>query len=390
MVNTGKKLKVALVHDHLTQFGGAERVLFALHALFPSAPIYTLFYDQAIIDMYFAGADIRTSFLQKFPRILRKRFRYIAPLAVSAVENLDVRSFDLVISSSAFFAKGVITSPESIHICYCHTPTKYLWDRGEILEKDASPVKNFFNYSAAHVLRLWDFNAAARVDYFIANSRNVKQRIKKYYGKDAFVVYPPAGIKALEMGTKADPLAKNSIISHLPDNFYFIAAHLNRHKSLDLAVNVFSKLRYPLVIAGEGPERGRLKALAGKGTIFLGAVPDNIIRECYARCRALIHPGEEDFGISIIEAQLYGKPVLALGAGGARESVIEGVTGEFFYEKDPAHLADGLRRLNENYKNYNPQLIRANASRFNEERFAEEFRRVLKRILAYEWAAQIN
>jgi len=380
------KLKVALVHDYMTQFGGAERVLYVLHNIFPKAPIYTLFYDSELADIYFPSADIKTSFLQKFPKKFHTRFRYLAPFAIPAIENFNFTEYDIVISSSAFFAKGVITNPDTIHISYCHTPTKHLWEFKEkkTVEKDKI-FKLIFEKLTLHFFRIWDFNAAARVDYFIANSKNTKQRIKKYYNQDSFVIYPCAGIKLMENGQRSDLMYKKSVLSKLPKKYFLVVSQLQDYKNIDIAVEAFGRLKYPLVIIGDGPERKYLESISSDNVVFLGRQPDYIVKHVYENCFAYIYPGREDFGISAVEAMLFGKPVLAYRAGGVLESVVEGVSGEFFNDLHPAVLADGVRRLVENYENYNPATIKNIGDRFSVDRFQDEFKRVLKRILAHEW-----
>lgn len=386
----GSKLKVALVHDYLTQFGGAERVLYVFHNLFPSAPIYTLFYDEDIVDAYFPDADIRTSFLQKFPKILHKRFRYLALLSIPAVENFNLQDFNIVISSSAFVAKGIITGPDSIHICYCHTPTKYLWDFQEkdIQDNGGIKLKDLFDKSMLHFFRLWDFSAASRVDYFIANSKSTKKRIKKYYKRDSSIIYPSVGINFMEDGERADAITKRSIIQRLPEKYFLIVSQLQDYKKIDIAIEAFNKLKYPLVIIGDGPQKKYLEKIAGKNIYILGRQADNIVRHCYENCYAYIYPGREDFGISAVEAMLFGKPVLAYRAGGVLESVVEGVSGEFFDDLHPAVLADGVRRLRQNYESYSTQMIKSIGAKFDNDRFVNEFRRILKRILAHEMSVQ--
>lgn len=380
------KLRVALVHDYMTQFGGAERVLHVLHNIFPQAPIYTLFSDHELTDVYFPTADIRTSFLQKFPKKLHSRFRYLAPLAIPAIENFDLQKYDIVISSSAFFAKGIITNPDTIHISYCHTPTKHLWElKEEKRRKKEGVIRHILEKMTLHFFRLWDFNAAARVDYFIANSKNTKQRIKKYYNKDSFIVYPCAGAGLLENGQRSDRMHKKSVLAELPKKYFLIVSQLQDYKNIDIAVEAFSRMKYPLVIIGDGPEKKNLEKMASDNVIFLGRQPDDIVQYAYENCFAYIYPGREDFGISAVEAMIFGKPVLAYRAGGVLESVVEGVSGEFFDDLHPAVLADGIRRLINNYDAYNPAMMRNIGNRYNTERFQLEFKRVLKRILAHEW-----
>lgn len=381
MGNNDQKLKVALVHDSLITFGGAERVLYALHNMFPAAPIYTLFYKRDIANLYFPSAKIKASFLQKFPSTLKKRFKWLAPLAIPAIESFDFAKYDIVISSCAFFAKGVITSAGTVHICYCHTPTKYLW---ELSAGKGSFLKKAVDLVGTHFLRIWDFASSDRVDYFIANSKYTKKRIKKYYKKDAFVVYPPADIAFIDNGERASKLQKDSIVQKLPENYFLIVSQLQNYKNIDVAVRAFSKLKYPLVVIGEGPLYKKLKKTAGKNTIFLGRQSDDVVKYCYENCYAYVHPAKDDFGISPVEAMLFGKPVLAYRGGGAQESVVEGVSGEFFDDAHPAVLADGVRRLVENYDNYSETMIRQIGARFSKERFAEELRRVIKKVLVYE------
>ncbi len=386
MNEENKKLKVALVHDHITQFGGAERVLHIMHNIFPEAPIYTLFYDKQLTDTYFASADIHTSFLQKFPGIFKKRFRYMAPFAIPAVENIDLQGYDIVVSSSSFFSKGVITGPDTLHISYCHTPTKYLWELKEPntkTKKIQSPAK-ILEKIALHFFRIWDYNSAYRVDYFIANSKDTKKRIRKVYKRDSFIIYPSVTTDMMDNGSKAQKNETKEVLSKLPNNFFLIVSQLQDYKNIDLAVEAFSKMKYPLVIIGDGPQKKKLKKMASDNIYFLGWQPDNIVKECYKRCRAYIYPGKEDFGISAVEAMLFGKPVLAFKEGGVLESVIEGVSGEFFENSHPAVLAEGVMRLNKSYADYNTQMIQGIGNKFNKERFKGEFRRILKRILYHE------
>lgn len=375
-------LRIAIIHDHISAYGGAERVLFALHSMFPKAPIYTLWADEGVLRRHFPNATVRTTALQRIPGVYRKRFRYLAPLAVAAVENIDLSEYNLVISSSSFFAKGVITRPDALHISYCHTPPRALWGaKGESAAGDPL-LGALVGNMATHALRMWDVNAASRVDRFVANSQAVRGRIGKYYRKGAAVIYPPVQLQGGGNGTVTGPLQKRSVLSELPDDFFLIVSHLSEHKRIDVAVEAFSKLSFPLVIIGDGPQREALEEAAGKHTVFLGAQPDDVVAECYRRCRAYIHPGEEDFGLAPVEAMLAGKPVLAYRRGGVCESVQEGVSGEFFDSPHPAVLADGVRRINERIASYDPQLIRTQAERFSLERFTREFRAFLREELA--------
>jgi len=369
-----KNLKVALIHDFLIRFGGAERVLQALCEIFPKAPIYTLLYDEKKMGEFFPKEKIRTSFLQKFPKFLQNRYKYLLPLLPIAPETFDLRDFDLIISSSSSFAKGIVPRVNTLHICYCHNPMRFAWDYSLFYLKEQK--KGFFLNPllkvSLHFLRIWDRNAAQRADYFIANSKATQKRILKYYRKEAEIIYPPVEVK----NPKSQIL--NPKIQE-PD-YFLIVSQLTPYKKIDVAVAAFNKLKLPLVIIGEGPERKRLQNLAKENIKFLGWQPDEVVRQYYQNCAAFIFSGEDDFGIAPVEAMGFGKPVLALRCGGALDSVIEGVTGEFFDDPDPAVLADGVRRLRENLPNYNPVEIKKQARKFSKERFIEELQDFIENI----------
>ena len=381
-------LRIALVHDFLLRHGGAERVLSVLHRLFPSAPIYTLFADARVVKTHFADADVRTSGLQGLPLWMLRRYRFLAPFCISAVESFDLSAFDIVISSSSSFAKGIITKPETTHIWYCHTPTRYLWDwTHAYLGQPDYP--RFLGRVVIHGLRLWDFEAAQRPDYIIANSQTVKERIQKFYRREAKVIYPPVAMREdgrwkMEDGSaRTTPLlnSKFQIPNPKQSEYFLIVSYLQKYKNIGIAVEAFSKLNMPLVIIGDGPERKNLERVAGSSVRFLGWQNDETVERFLAYCKAFIFPSDEDFGIAPVEAMAHGKPVLALRRGGATETVLEGVTGEFFNDPHPAVLADGLRRLVQNYPNYDPAIIRQSAERFSVKIFSEEMRAYLKEIL---------
>jgi len=360
-------MKIAIIHDYITAYGGAEKTFKVLTEMFPQAEIYTLFYDKKIKKKLFGDKKIHTSFLQKFPAILKRKYQLLLPFMPIAAETLDFREFDLVISSSFSFAKGIITRPKTTHICYCYSPTRYLWDR---------PRSKFI----LHYFRIWDRQAAERVDKFIAISKTVQQRIKKYYKKDSVVIYPPVEIKNQKSKIHAYRQAgKNQ------NEFYLIVSQLRKYKRIDLAVEAFNKLGLKLVIIGDGPERKRLQRMAKKNVKILGWQPDEIVDGYFRNCTAFIFPGEDDFGIAPVEAMAYGKPVLAYKKGGATETIIEGQTGEFFKSRLPlsmgsssAVLADGIRRLRANLQNYDPKFIRSHAKNFSRKRFEKELLRFLK------------
>ena len=359
-------MKVALVHDYLNQMGGAERVVMAFHQMFPDAPIYTSIYDAQRVDPAFQEMDIRTSFMQKFPLVTRHHQPYL-PFYPFAMESLDLRDYELVLSSSSAFGKGVITRPGTMHICYCHTPMRWCWNYREYVEREQ------LGSIARHVLpflitglRMWDQVSAMRVDHFIANSPVVAERIQKYYRRDAMVIPPPVEVSRFSF----DPAAE-------VEDYFLIISRLIPYKRIDLAIEACNRLRLPLVIIGDGRDLERLKRLAGPTIRFLGRLSDQEVLHYYARCRALLFPGEEDFGITPLEAQACGRPVIAYGSGGALASVVEGITGVFFYEQTVDSLATALASFDE--RRYEPQTIRSHALEFDMPRF---HRRILQFIEA--------
>jgi len=359
-------MKIALVHDYLIRFGGAERVFLNLLKVFPQAEVFTLLYDEKKMGKYFPNIKIQTSFLQNFPKFWRKRHKYLLPFLPTAPETIDLRDFDLVLSSSNSFIKGVITRPRAIHICYCHSPMRFSWDAyaSYVEQQRKGFLTNIAIRIIMHYIRLWDRSAAKRVDYFIANSKTTAQRIKKYYGKESKVIYPPINInwpseEKYSLGRQNSP----------GKDCFLIISQLTPYKKIDLAVSAFNKLELPLVVIGEGPERKRLEKKAGRNIRFLGWQPDEITKKYYQNCRAFIFPGEDDFGIAPIEAMSFGKPVLAYRKGGATETVLEGITGEFFDDPAVESLVDGVRRLLLNINNYSPLVIRKRTEKFSPERF---------------------
>ena len=347
-------MKIALVHDYLIRFGGAERVFLNLYKIFPKAEIFTILYNKDKMGKYLSDAKIHTSFLQNFPFSL-KHYRWLAPLMPTAVESFDLRNFDLIISSSSSFAKGLIIRPNTIHICYCHNPARFLWDYAS--QYDGGPA--FFKKLLFHYLRIWDRSAADRVDYFIANSKTTAGRIKKFYNRDAKVIYPPVNIGTV-------PKALGTV----PNQEYFlIVSQLTPYKRIDLAIDAFNKLELPLIIIGQGRDRKRLQKMAKQNVRFLGWRSDKVVREYIQNCTAFVFSGEDDFGIAPVEAMLAGKPVLAYRKGGVTETVIEGITGEFFDDLVVESLADGVRRINMNIHNYSPLVIRKVAEKFSQEKF---------------------
>ncbi len=361
-------MRVALVHDYLNQYGGAERVLEAFCEIWPEAPIFTLVYDKHRTGLAFEGRKIRTSFLQRLP-LVRAHHRPFLMLMPLGVEQFDLSKYDLVISDSASYAKGVITRPNTLHICYCHTPTRYVWDDShKYVEEFNYPgvikkvIPPFLNY-----LRLWDEAAAARPDLYLANSKFVAARIKKYYNRPAQVIYPPVKTDKFYLADK-------------PDNYFLLLSRFLPYKKVDLAIAAFNQLGWSLKIIGDGPDKNRLKKLAGSNIEFLGLVADSRLPEYYARCQAFIFPQEEDFGIAAVEAMAAGRPVIAYRGGGALEMVVEGETGLFFNEQTVESLVATLKKFRAS--DFSAGRIRQHALRFDKEVFKNKIKEFIKEGLA--------
>jgi glycosyltransferase involved in cell wall biosynthesis len=326
-------MKIALIHDHLNQIGGAERVLLTLGDIFPDAPIYTLLYDARRIADFFRDRDIRTSFIERLPGG-RRHFQWFLPMMPTAFESFDLSAFDVVLSSSSALSKGVICHPHQLHISYCHTPTRYLWsDYHEYLEKlpQGRIVRTVLPMYLTR-LRMWDYQAAQRVDHFIANSQWVADRIARYYQRPSTVIYPPVDTGYFHLG------------DHDGD-YYLIVSRLRPYKKVDLAIQACNRLKLPLVIAGSGGDEARLRRMAGPTITFRGRVPEHEKRDLLAGAIAFLHPQEEDFGITAVEAQAAGTPVIAFGRGGATETVRDEETGLFFHEQSWEALADAILRF---------------------------------------------
>ncbi|MBN1258545.1 glycosyltransferase [Candidatus Peregrinibacteria bacterium] len=350
-------MKIALAHEMLIKLGGAERVLKTLTRIFPEAPIYTLFADKAKTDKWFADKKIHVSRLQSAARWLP--YKFLLPKMAGAVERFDLRSYDVVISSSSAFAHGIKTGPKTKHICYCHSPMRYAWDYTHEYTEHYSAIGRFIVAKLLNPIRQWDYRRARDVDVIVANSRHVQKRIDKYWRRDATVIYPPVDVK------RFTPTARH-------EDYFLIVSALTPFKKIDLAIQAFNRIKRKLVIVGEGAQKEALQAMAGDTIEFLGYKPDETVRTYMENCRALIFPGEEDFGITPVEAMAAGKPVLAYGVGGVTESVVAGTSGEFFSEPNPESLIQGLTRLMANEKNYDAQKIRAIAEKFDESVFKDK------------------
>jgi glycosyltransferase involved in cell wall biosynthesis len=346
-------MRVAIVHYWLLGMRGGERVLEAMCRLFPEAEIFTLFYEPEKVSPFLRSRTVHVSGLNP----LRRFYQHLLPAMPLALEGFDLRRFDLVISSESGPAKGVLVPSRARHICYCHTPMRYLWDlypfyRNEVLD---SRLRRALMMPFAHYLRVWDFASAARVDQFVANSENVRRRIRRAYGREARVVHPPVAV--------------DTFYWREPEDYFLIVSEMAPYKRLDYAVRAFAQSGRRLRIAGDGKEYRRLRAVSTPNIEFCGRVPEPELRELYARSRALIMPGEEDFGMTMVESLASGKPVIAYGQGGAAEIVKEDC-GILYQEPGCESLENAIRQFEFSCRRFDPIRLRSEAERYRPEAFA--------------------
>ena len=358
-------MKLALVHDDFIQWGGAERLVSALHEVFPDAPIFTSFYDETVIRQSpLRNADLRVSFMQKLP-LKKKIYRWYAPLFPVAFELFDLTEFDVVVSSSTRFAHGVLTKPGTIHIAYCNTPARMFWESPTYFEK--KPI-SFVSSAILTYLRAWDQVASQRADYWIANSAFVATKIRKVYKKDADIIYPCVD---------TDKFLKKDFVPKEKE-YFLVVSRLLSYKRIDLAIRACEMEGKNLVIIGDGPDRSRLEKLAGPHTRVLGWLTDDEVVGYYQNCLALIFPGVEYFGITPLEALAAGKPVIAARNGGCLESLIEGVTGVFF---TPGNMEDLVARIHEFQEDrYQKNELLSRAQKFSVGQFQKQFSSYITRI----------
>lgn len=353
-------MKVAIVHDWLNQHGGAELVLEVLHQMFPQAPIYTSIYEPKAMPPAYRTWDIRTSIMQRLPWVKRHHQPFL-PLYPLAFSRFELSDYDLVISNSSGFCHGVVTSRHTCHINYCLTPPRFLWLVERYLEREriARPVRWALHPVIAG-LRTWDYAAAQRVNHFIGISQAVVERIATFYGRQAALIYPPVHTRRFSCVPPSEV-----------GDYFLVISRLVPYKRVDLAVQAFNELGLPLLIIGDGRDRGPLQRMARSNVRFAGRLPDEELRGLLARCRAFIFPGEDDFGIAPLEAQAAGRPVIAYAAGGALETVVVSRTGLFFHEASAAALAEVVRRFDQ--QDFDPQTIRCHAQTFDTEVFKAQF-----------------
>lgn len=357
-------MRVAIVHDYLNQFGGAERVLEVLHETFPDAPIYTSIYEPSKVPAAYRQWDIRPSFLQRIP--FGHRFhRALLLLYPAAFESFDLSEYDVVLSVSSAWSKGVVTGPDTLHVCYCLTPMRWVWAYHEYVEREQiGRLARSLLPGAIHYLRLWDVATAQRVDRFMGISSAVVSRIRKYYRREADLLFPPVDAERIRLGPG-------------DGNDYLVVSRLIPYKRIDLAVAACSRLGEGLTIIGDGRYRSRLEAAAGPTVTFRGYAPDAEARAAMGKCKAFLFPGEEDFGITPVEAMAAGRPVVAFAGGGALDTVVDGVTGRLFSPQTADALAAELAAFDPSV--YDPEAIRAHALQFDRTRFQKSMRAYVDR-----------
>lgn len=356
-------MKVALVYDRVNKIGGIERALVALHKLFPKAPLYTSVYNPKTAP-WAKVFKVIPSFLQRIPAF-RTRHEMIPFLMPLAFESFNFDEYDVVISITSEAAKGIITKPGTFHLCYCLTPTRYLWSGYQ--EYFSSPVFRFFSLPLVSYLREWDQIAAQRPDFYLAISKNVQKRIRQYYGRDSEVIYPPVDTNKWQMANGKWRIEK----------YFLIVSRLVKYKRTEVAIKAFNQLELPLKIVGVGNQMNRLKKMAKGNIEFLGQLTDEELLGYYQGCQAAIFPQEEDFGLVPLEVQACGKPVIAYRGGGAQETVVEGKTGLFFSPQTAKALIGVVRRFK--VENFRPETCRKNAEKFSQERFKKEIKKIIEK-----------
>ncbi len=351
-------LRVAIVCSWLNQYGGAERVLEVLHTMYPEAPVYTSIFWPEALPPSCRGWDVRPSLLNHLP-LIHRHHQWFLPFYPYAFEQFDFSDYDLVLSVTSGFAHGIITGPKTLHICYCLTPPRFLWDYHNYMEREGFGrlVRLVIPLAVRHLQR-WDRLAAGRVDEFVAISRVVRRRIGQVYGREAKVIYPPVEVERFALSQERG-------------DYFLIISRLVPYKRIDLAVQAFGELGLPLWIIGDGRDRRALESMAAPNVRFLGRVPDEELGRYLSACRAFIFPGQEDFGIAPLEAQAAGRPVIAYAAGGALETVIEGRTGLFFHEATAESLAEAVEHLDDS--RFDPAVIREHARQFDCAAFRRRF-----------------
>lgn len=359
------------MHEWFVDYMGSEKCVESFNNIYPQSDVFSLidFLDELDRKKILKGKHAKTSFIQKLPRA-RTSYRSFLPLFPLAIEQIDVSNYDVVISSSHSVAKGVLTNSKQLHICYCHTPMRYAWDlyhqyiRESGLQKG---IKGFFAKYFLHKIRVWDFISSNRVDYFIANSNYIAKRIKKVYGRDADVIYPPVDVEKFKL-------------TKIKEDYYLIVARFVPYKKVDIVVEAFTKLaNHKLIVVGSGPDEQILKRMASANIEFKGYQNDSDLTKLMQKAKAFIYAAEEDFGITIVEAQAAGTPVIAYGEGGAKETVVPGKTGILFNQQTPDALINAVSEFEKSLQDFNPQTISDHAKQFSRQVFESRIKEYVEK-----------
>lgn len=351
------QLDTAIIHERLNVLAGSEKVVFAMHDLFPDAPIYTAIADEGLVGRHLPDTDVRTSFLQKLPFVAKHHQKFL-PLYMLAFEQFDLSDYDLVISSSHCAAKSVITKPHACHICYCYSPMRYAWDlQHDYAKHQGRMVRNAWSAMSNYV-RMWDLSTSYRVDYFISISSYIAKRIRKFYGRPSVVIHPPVDVNKFHVSSSAD-------------DYYLVASRFTPYKRVDLVIEAFNRLGWRLVVVGGGEQEAYLRSIAGPNIEIKGHVSDEELVSLFANCRGSVHAAEEDFGINMVESQASGRPVVAYGVGGSTDIINPDVNGVLFHKATVEDLVAALKECDA--REWNPRMIRRTSLRFGMERFKREF-----------------
>lgn len=356
-------MKIAIAHDYLIQMGGAERVVEVFHSMYPEAPIYTTVFSDSRLSHNLKDADIRASWLQNIPGV-KSNFKSVLPLYPIAIRDFDFRDFDIVLSSSSAFMKSIQVPKHTFHICYCHTPMRFAWDYDTYMSGQSrsnlfkSMLRLYMNR-----LKTWDQKTSVHVDQYVANSSVVKHRIRSYYQRDADVIFPPINTSRFKSSTRIG-------------DYYLIVSRLNSYKRIDLAIEAFNRNGMKLCIVGEGPDRKRLEGMAKPNIEFLGRLEDAHVTKLMAECRALIFPGIEDFGITPLEANAAGRPVIAFQGGGALDTIQPYVNGVFFRKHEVEDVLEAVQAVEGH--DWNIDGIMKHAQKFDESTFKEQFKKYVE------------
>ncbi|RME57183.1 glycosyltransferase family 4 protein [Candidatus Parcubacteria bacterium] len=361
-------MKVAIVHYWLVGMRGGEKVIEQLCELFPQADIFTHVYDEGAVSETIRKHHVNTTFINRLPKA-KSMYQSYLPLMPLALEQLDLRGYDLVISSESGPSKGVLTDPEAVHICYCHTPMRYIWDMYQDYYRNSGKLKRLVMPPLLHYLRMWDVSSSTRVDQFVANSNFIAKRIKKYYRRDADVIHPPVVTHEFDLSEKIE-------------DYYLMVGQLVKYKRADLAVDAFNRNGKKLIIIGEGDEIHELKKRAKGNIMILGRKPFETIKKYYSECKALVFPGLEDFGIVPLEAMASGRPVIAYGRGGALDYVHNGKTGILFEDQTVDSLNGAIEKFESSGVEYSPSQIKEFAELFSASEFRRKFDAKVKSIVA--------